>query len=135
MTRYLSLDIGLKRIGVAISTSGILCKEYATFENSSIENSINRIIEIIDKEKINNLIIGLPISMDNTHSTYTEYVLNFSKKIKEIINIPVILEDERLTTQEAERQLRELKISFNEIKERVDQYSAKLILEQYLSNK
>jgi len=132
--KLLALDIGKKRIGVAISTSGIIVREYETIRNLSPEETAKKILSFIESEKIQKLIIGLPKSMDGTDSDYTKYVRKFANSFKKNIKIPIILEDERLTTNEARRQLIALGVSDEEIKNRIDQYSAKLILEQHLEN-
>lgn len=131
---YLALDVGKKRIGVAISTSGIIVCEYETIKNIDIKDTPKKINSIIKNEQIEKLVIGLPISMNKSDSDYTKYVRNFAHKLKKNIKIPIILEDERLTTNEAKRQLIALGASEKEIRDRIDQYSAKLILEQYLEN-
>jgi putative holliday junction resolvase len=128
--RILALDIGKKRIGVALSTSGIIASEFATFTND--QSTIEKIEEIVKKEDIEKIIVGLPKNMDGTNSEYTYYVLNFEKKIKKYINIPIIFEDERLTTKDAELKLKAMGLSADEVKRRIDQFAAKLILEQYL---
>ncbi len=132
--KLLALDIGKKRIGVAISSSGIIAREYETITNTSSSDVSNYLLSIIKKEEINQLIVGLPKSMNGKDSDYTKYVRDFTKSLKNNIKKPIIFEDERLTTNEAKRQLINLGASDEEIKSRIDQYSAKLILDQYLEN-
>ena len=129
--KILALDVGRKRIGLAISQSGILVQEFLTMDNKE-SSSFTEIAEIIEDEGIEKLVIGLPKNMDGTDAEITKYVEEFSKKLSAIISIPVDFEDERLTTKEAERQLRNSGLNHEEIEKRIDQYSAKLILEQYL---
>lgn len=132
--KLLSLDIGKKRIGVAISNSGIIAREYETIKNTSIKDVITYVDDVITKEEIEKLIVGLPKSMDGQDSEYTKYVRDFTKEIANHLKIDIIFEDERLTTNEAKRQLINVGASDEEIKNRIDQYSAKLILDQYLGN-
>jgi len=133
--KYLSLDIGKKRIGIALSLAGTFCKEYKTLDFTTSDNLISDIKTIITENNIDAIIIGLPKNMDGSDSEYTLYVREIADKIKTKITIPINLEDERLTSAEAERQLQEMGLARDEIKKRVDQYAAKLILEQYLENK
>lgn len=132
--KLIALDIGKKRIGVAISGSGIIAREYETIKNENFEKIVNHLNDLIDNESIDKLIIGLPKSMDGSDSEYTKYVRDFTNELKSVIKKPVVFEDERLTTNEARRQLIGLGASDEEIKKRIDQYSAKLILDQYLGN-
>lgn len=132
--KLLALDIGKKRIGVAISSSGIISREYETILNTSFDNVLARLREIIAKEEIEKLIVGLPKSMDGQDSDYTKYVREFSRDLKKHLKVGIVLEDERLTTNEAKRQLINLGASDDEISSRIDQYAAKLILDQYLGN-
>jgi len=128
--RILALDIGKKRIGLAISHSGIIASEYLTLENN--KDLLKKISDILAKENIEKIIIGLPQNMDGTESVYAKEVLQFAEKLRKVTKIFILFEDERLTTKEAERQLREQGVSSEDLKKRIDQYAAKLILEQYL---
>jgi putative Holliday junction resolvase len=132
--RILSLDIGKKRVGVAVSFTQIISREYTTLSHDDTHKLLQEIEKIVHRERIEKVIVGLPKSMDGKDSEYTKYVRQLAQKIQDRIDIDVILEDERLTTQEAKRQLINLGASSEEIEERVDQYAAKLILEQYLQN-
>ena len=131
--KILALDVGDKKTGLAISRSGIIANELETIENSSQEKVINRLSEVILSEQIDKIVVGLPKNMDGTNGEAANKTILFVKKLKENIKIPVLFEDERLTTQEAYRQLKNQKLNDEEIKKRIDQYSAKLILEQFLS--
>lgn len=128
--KYLSLDIGTKRIGVAISRSGILAKELKTFDVS--KNTIKNIVKLIQEEEIEKLIIGLPVSMDGVERDAAKNVRDFADQISKQINTKIEFEDERLTSVEAERQLKNEGCTDDEMKHRVDQRSAKIILEQYI---
>lgn len=129
---YLGLDIGTKRIGCAISESGVIAREYKTIAVTDTNQAIKDIISICQKENIEKIVVGLPQNMDDTESDFTKEVKDFVQKMKVRIKIPIVFEDERLTSKEAERLLKENKIKKEELKKRIDQFSAKLILEQYL---
>lgn len=129
--KYLGLDIGEKRIGVAISESGVIARELSTIYVVSKEQAIREIVDIITKNQIGKVVIGFPKHMDGTHNHSTSEVQEFADKLRRQVEIPIIFEDERLTSVEAERLLKEQGIYNHELKEKVDQFSAKLILEQY----
>lgn len=137
--KYLSLDFGTKRIGVATSDSGIIANEYTTLVFDNWPETKQRIMSVLALEKVEILVVGLPKNMDGTESKYSAYIRDYVASLQKDITashltIAIYLEDERLTSSEAERQLREQGCDQQEIKKRVDQYAAKLILEQYLGN-
>lgn len=133
--KILALDIGKTKIGTALSIANIFAKEYLLIENSDKQKSIKQIKFIINKEKIRKIVIGMPKNMDGTLSDISIYVKNFSEKLKKEISVPIFFEDERLTSQEAYNKLKKLNLSREEIKNQIDNYSAKIILEQYLNKK
>lgn len=137
----LALDIGKKKIGVAISTSGLIASELGTITSRHESLAIGQIIFLVKQQKVEKIIIGLPKNIDGANSTQTDYVYRFSDKLKNKLKeyklSPVVIdfEDESLTSKEAERILGEQGKSLEQIKERTDQLSAKLILDQYLDRK
>ncbi len=134
--KYLSLDVGKKRIGVAISESGILARGYKTIHLLSLLQAIDDIIFICDKEKIEQIIIGLPLLPSGDESEQTKFVRNFKTELRKKTKLPIAFVNEYLTSKEAERILieRDPKISKDRraMREKVDQISAVLILEEYL---
>lgn len=135
---YLGLDIGRKRIGIAISESGILARPYAVAQNKDLNQSIDEIWAICEKEKVEKIIIGLPKLKSSSETTQTRYVRDFIIQLKQKIKTPVATVDEYLSSKEAERLLKEAdpKITKNRrvMREKTDQMAAKLILEQYFNN-
>lgn len=128
----LGLDIGGKRTGVAIS-SGLLAAEHSTITASGDE-LIRQLVELCQKENIEKIIAGLPVNDDGTFSEQTHFVTGIIERLKQATDLPVILEDEFLTTGEAHRLLEAMGISRELAEKRIDQYSAQLILQQYLDN-
>lgn len=136
----LALDIGKKKIGAAISRSGLLAEEYCTINFKNELLAITQIIFLIKKEKITRLAVGLPLDGQGLDTEQTRYVRDFVEKLKERlanykINLKVILINEFLTSKEAERQLLKQGLNFQAMLNRRDKFSAKLILDQYLDNK
>ncbi len=130
----MGLDVGKKRIGLAISQSGIISQPYLTIQNQDINQSIDEIISICYKEKVEKIIVGLPYIESNHENKQVKYVEDFIDKLKVKINIPIIIIDEFLTSKEAERLIKasgQKNIS-SKNKEKIDQKSAQLILEDYL---
>ena len=131
MYKVMALDIGTKRIGVALSdfllilTNGHICLDREP-ENKAIEN----ILKIAKENHVKKIVVGVPLNMDGTQGGQTKDCKEFASKIK---GYEIIYEDERLTSEQAEENLREKKIDFRKNKGLVDIESACIILEQYLS--
>lgn len=130
--KYLGMDLGTKRIGLAISTSGVLTTPYKLISFKTYEEARDEVIKIIEKEKITCLVLGLPKNMDNSMGFASERSLNFKKLLEEKCSLPVNLVDERLSTVEAESILIENNYSRAKRKNVIDELSACIILDTYL---
>lgn len=130
--KYLGMDLGTKRIGLAISTSGVLTTPYKLISFKTYEEARDEVIKIIEKEKITCLVLGLPKNMDNSMGFASERSLNFKKLLEEKCDLPVNLVDERLSTVEAESILIENNYSRAKRKNVIDELSACIILDTYL---
>ena len=127
--KYLAMDLGTKRLGLAISTSGVLTTPYKLISFKTYEEARD---EVIKKEKITCLVLGLPKNMDNSMGFASERSLNFKKLLEEKCSLPVNLVDERLSTVEAESILIENNYSRAKRKNVIDELSACIILDTYL---
>lgn len=133
MRRILALDIGTKRIGVAVSDPlGITAKPLDYIIND--EFVFEKIKDLIKKENISTIVIGLPITLKGKEGQQVEYTKNFAEKLKNYIpNINVVFIDERFTTSLAEKHLSQTKKKKN-MKEYIDSLSAVFILQTYLDS-
>ncbi len=131
MFKLMGLDVGTKRIGVALSdflhitSTPVLC-----IERIPEQKAIESIKKLAKDNHVKQIVIGLPINMDGTKGFQAEDCEKFSKNFPEF---DIIFEDERLTSEYAEERLRERKVDFRKNKGLVDMESACIILEQYLS--
>ena len=109
MTRWMALDVGEARIGVAISdASGFLASPYATLRVSRNKaQNWAAIQQLLEETEAEGLVIGLPISLDGQIHAQGERVQAFAERLKEHITVPITFWDERLSTVEAERLLAE----------------------------
>ncbi len=130
--KYLGMDLGTKRLGLAISTSGVLTTPYKLISFKTYEEARDEVIKIIEKEKITCLVLGLPKNMDNSMGFASQRSLNFKKLLEEKCSLPVNLVDERLSTVEAESILIENNYSRAKRKNVIDELSACIILDTYL---
>lgn len=133
MKRLMGLDVGDKRIGVAVSDLlGMSAHAVETVERQSFEKDIKRIIELIDEKQVELLVVGLPKNMNNTLGPQGEKVQKFMEKLLAKREIEVAYWDERLTTVAAHRTLIEGNMSRKKRKGVVDQIAAVFILQGYL---
>lgn len=127
------LDIGDKRIGVAVSDP---FNSYAlpveTIHRQNLKKDLDRVDFLIKQKFATHLVCGLPVNFDGTPSVQTEKAKYFIQKIKERLNVAVIEVDERCTTCEAEEILISQGKSRKERKQFVDSLAATTILESYL---
>jgi len=105
--RYLGLDLGTKTCGVALSDrTKIIASFYKNINYKEEDVLLNEIKEIVNKEEIEKVILGFPKNMNNTIGERATSTIEFKEKLESLINIPVVLEDERLTTKIAEQAFR-----------------------------
>lgn len=131
--RVLGLDIGTKRIGVALSDPlGITAQPMTTIARKPDQNSVDKIKKICTEYDVSLIVAGLPKNMDGTLGFQAQDVLSYLELIKKSISINIELEDERLTSKIAESVLIEQKVKPSRQKGLVDVTSAILILQQYL---
>ena len=133
MHKIMALDIGTKRIGIALSDFlQVIATPHSTILRIPEEKAIEAIKDIAKENRVEKIIVGIPINMDDSKGFQAQDCINFSQKIS---GFDIIFEDERLTSEEAEQRLRTRKIDFRKNKGLVDMESACVILEQYLSRK
>lgn len=131
--RILALDVGKKRIGLAVSDAlGISAQGIPTFQRTRVRDDFRRLVELIRDRGIVLLLIGKPLHMSGDESRQSGYTRDFGERLRQESGLPVVYWDERLTTVEAERVLRESGANLEERKKAVDRLSAVLLLESYL---
>ena len=134
--RYLGLDLGAKKLGVAISDKlGTIASFYDSLKVESVEDMLLKILEIIEKEKIDKVVIGYPKNMDNSEGFRAEETKDFKNLLEESFSGEIILEDERLTTKISEDILIQGNMSRKKRKKVIDGVSAVVILQSYLDRK
>ncbi len=133
MTRSLGLDIGDKRIGVALSDpEGILASPLTIINCKGDTADVEAITDIISQQEVKQVIVGLPRSMDGSLGKQAEKVKAFTQKLCSHTEVPVDFRDERLTTVSAKRLMRAANAKKTKSKARYDAIAAALILQGYL---
>jgi len=133
--RFLGLDIGNKRIGLALSDElGITAQGLPTLNRTTSGNDIRKLLEIVSQHKVEKIVIGLPKNMNGTLGKSAEQVLTFIQEMKVKTAIPVDLWDERLSTIAVTRTLISANVSRRRRKEVVDKLAAVYILQGFLDS-
>ena len=133
--RCLGLDLGSKTLGISISDrTNLIASVYTTlyFNDENYQSLILPLKEIIDKENIGGLVLGLPKNMNNTLGNRALITLEFKKMLEDNFKLPVIMEDERLTSVISNNVLIEADMSRKKRKKKVDGMAAVIILQGYL---
>lgn len=135
IVRMLGLDIGKKTIGVALSDeAGITAQPLKVIRRTSFAKDIEEVSALVRENSVERIVAGLPLNMDGTQSSTTEFVLKFLEKLKDECPAPVVTWDERLSTVAVERLLIEGDVSRGRRKEVVDKMAASYILQGYLDS-
>jgi putative Holliday junction resolvase len=133
--RIMGLDIGEKRIGIAISDP--LCytaQGKLVMERRGMEADIQQIKDLVAAEEVTALVAGLPKNMDGSLGEGAERVISFARALEEALSMAIIFWDERLTTVEATRVLLEADLTRRKRRKVVDKVAAVLILQGYLDS-
>ena len=135
--RYLGLDLGTKTIGLAVSDrTGLIATSYKVLHHdNNPEDCFDELKEIIEKEKIDALVLGFPKNMNNTLGDRAKDTLLYKNFLKNNLSIPIYLEDERLTTKSAEYYLIEGNTSRKKRKKVIDKVAATIILQSFLDRR
>ncbi len=128
----LGLDLGAKTLGVAISHTNIIANPYKTIRYNNYDSLLNEVLNIINKEKVEKIVLGLPKNMNNTSGEAALRSISFKEKLSKLVDIPIILVDERLSTIEAENILLTNDMSRKKRKSVIDSAAAMIILDTYL---
>ena len=134
--RILSLDVGRKRIGMAISDAlGITAQPLETLIRKNKKNDFEGIKKIAANMNVSKIVVGLPLNMNGTEGPMSKETYDFVNKLKGEVDLPIEFWDERLTTMEAERVLLQADLSRKKRKKLDDKLAAQLILQSYMASK
>lgn len=134
MKRIMGIDYGDARTGVAVSD--LLCSIVGTtkvIHSRNMDKTIAAVCELVNGSDIGEIVVGLPKNMDGTEGARAELCKAFAQKLRESVNLPVTMWDERRTTVEAHNILSQHNYHGKKRKDTVDAVAASLILEGYLA--
>ncbi|GIO55799.1 Holliday junction resolvase RuvX [Paenibacillus cellulositrophicus] len=134
--RIMGLDYGDRKIGVAVSDMfGWTAQGLEVVERRRDGAEMQRIADLVREQEVEEIVVGLPKNMNGSIGPRGEICIAFADQLRDMLNLPVHLWDERLTTVSAERTLLEADVSRKKRRQVVDKMAASLILQNYLDSK
>jgi putative pre-16S rRNA nuclease len=134
--RVLGLDVGSKRIGIAISDPlGITAQGLETLQRQNKRLDFEKLSKLVRDYQVAEIVVGFPLRMSGAEGIQAEKMQRFAQELRERIGLPVHLWDERLSSAEANRLLRETEMSIKRRGQVVDQMAAVLILQSWMEHR
>jgi len=131
--RYLGLDVGRARIGLALADDVLrTARAYATVARRSDAVDLAAIGEVARQFEVTQAVVGLPLNMDGSEGASARFARAFAAKLGQALGLPVALQDERLSTFEAEDRLRQQGVTARDQRALVDAEAAAVILQSWL---
>jgi putative Holliday junction resolvase len=131
--RSMALDVGDKKIGIALSDEkGITSQPHSVLNRKNNQEDLNNILKLIEEYNVSILVIGNPLNLDGSQGARSKKTEQFFNYIKKRVNIKTVMFDERLTTLVAQRILIDADVSRKKRKEVIDKLAAQQILYSYL---
>jgi putative Holliday junction resolvase len=132
----MALDVGDKTIGVAISDALLMTAQARpTLRRKDLKTDLEALRRIVEENEVSEIVIGQPLHMDGRQSAQSEKVARFAEKLHEILDLPIVFWDERLTSFAAEQHLEEMGLNWRERRKHVDKVAAMIILQNYLESR
>ena len=135
--RYIGLDLGSRTLGIAISDgTGLIASSYKTIRhNEEYDSLLEEVKKVTEEVKADGIVLGFPKNMNNTIGPKGELSLQFKEKLENILDVPIYLQDERLTTKSATDMLIMGNVSRKNRKKVVDSVAATIILQSFLDKR
>jgi len=131
--RVMALDVGGRRIGVALSdTTRVLASPLTTLRAEPRDRVLSEIAALVRRHEVVELVVGLPLTLSGEVGPQAQLVQQFAELLKGVLTAPVHLFDERLTTVAAERMMLDLGMKPEQRKARIDEVAASIILQDFL---
>jgi putative Holliday junction resolvase len=131
--RILAIDYGSRRMGLAVSDAlGITAQGLETLQRKNRRSDYARLERVIRENQVREIVLGYPLRMSGKEGTQSQKVSEFAEELRRKFDLPVHLWDERLTSAEANRLLREADLSIQKRAQAVDRMAATLILQSFM---
>jgi len=134
--KILALDIGTVRIGVATSDiMEIIASAHEVYRRKNLDEDVKHIVNLVKDLEAGEVVIGLPLKLDGTEGQSVQMARQFGENLSKLVDVPIVYQDERLSTVSAEKILIESGMRREKRKEKVDSIAATIILQTYLDKK
>lgn len=134
--RILAIDYGSRRMGLAVSDAlGITAQGLETLQRKNRRSDFARLERVIRENQVQEIVLGYPLRMSGQEGTQSQKVAEFAEELRRKFELPVHLWDERLTSAEANRLLREADLSIQKRAQAVDRMAATLILQSFMQSR
>ena len=134
--RVMALDVGDKRIGIAISDALLLTAQgRPTLRRKDLKSDIEHLRKMAAENEVHEILVGRPLHMSGEESPQSQKVARFAEELRQVLGIPVVSWDERLTSFAAEQHLEEMGLNWRQRREHVDKIAAMIILQNYLDSR
>jgi putative Holliday junction resolvase len=132
----MGLDVGEKKIGVAISDALLLtAQSRPTIRRKDLRSDIFNLGRLAAENEVHEIVVGQPLHMSGKESLQSEKVAKFAEELRKALNIPIVFWDERLTSFAAEQHLEEMGLNWRERRRHIDKIAAMIILQNYLDSR
>jgi putative Holliday junction resolvase len=133
--RILALDLGKRRIGLAVSDElGITAQGLETLQRTNIREDLATLAKLAANRNVSLILMGHPLHMSGEESRQADYTRDFARRLEEVTGLPTKFWDERWTSVQAERVLKQSGISIEKRARAVDRLAAVILLESYLDS-
>ena len=134
--KIIALDIGTVRIGIATSDiMEIIASAYEVYRRKNLDEDVKYIADLVSKLAAGEIVIGLPLKLDGSEGQSVQMAREFGEKLANLTKVPIVYQDERLSTVSAERILIESGMRREKRKDKIDSIAATIILQTYLDKK
>jgi len=134
--RVIALDVGDRRIGVALSDpTGLLAFPLSTITRKGHDTDVDEVLDLAAQNDVAEIVVGMPVSLSGRKGAQAARTTAFAEDLRSRTDLPVVFVDERYSTVQAERSLRELGVQPSRDRARVDAAAAAVILQSYLDSK
>jgi len=136
MARKMGLDLGNVNIGIAFSDPlAMFASGFVNYRRQSLEQDLKYIADLSVEKQVDTIVVGLPKNMDGTDGERVQFTYDFCEELKKYTSLPIVYQDERLTTVSAEKLLISADVRREKRKTVIDEVAASIILQSYLDKK
>ena len=134
--RVMALDVGGRRIGVALSdTTRVLASPLTTLRAEPRDRVLSEIVALVQRHEVVEVVVGLPLTLSGEIGPQAHAIQLFVERLKGVLTAPIHMFDERLTTVAAERMMIDLGMKPEQRRARIDEVAASIILQDFLDSK